>query len=599
MHARAPFALRAVVRALCAVAPLALVGCPDLEPLDEVDGDVDGDGVVDEPGDPETPLTADIDVDTNRDGVIDGADDAREELFDATAGAVFFANVDDDDGDGDRDRNDAVLAETTGDVDDLTVVRLRGIKELDGHTVTLEMEPPPARERVRVWSPTEAAHEVLFEPTDPVANVELAHPGDDVDLLIEALTPRVVEWDGFLRLTVKVKDTAGTIISEDTVEMRVSPVIFPDNLQQPRTLYVMELPNGGDNNQALIASMTAAMPADVELYRLNDDTYGGDRWVQDNMELGYQMKPGVDGVVEMKTALQLERGGYGGGLEGFVPYELLGASQGFLYPGGEPTSHNYGGNLEVAPPLEGFPFGRMIYGGGTEGALLGRGNNDTMNANQVGFLDAQEIQGPALQLSSEWLAVGHVDEIFQFVPDLTPDEGGKAFKVVIASPAMARETLLAAQSRGNGSLVVFTGRDAEYSVDEILSAENFLALNEAAQVRIDSVQQKMMAELGLVEDDFRPVPVMFEDAAGGLVAAFNPGVQNLITVGDRLFAPDPEGPIEDGQDLWREATLASLADTDLDVIFVDVFFSYHRLMGEAHCGTNVDREPYATAWWTE
>jgi protein-arginine deiminase len=317
------------------------------------------------------------------------------------------------------------------------------------------------------------------------------------------------------------------------------------------------------------------------------------------MELGYQMKPGPLGVVEMKTALQLERGGWGGGLEAFVPYELLGASQGYLYPAGDPTSHNYGGNLEVAPPVAGFPFGRLLYGGGTEGALLGRSNSDTMNANQVGFLDAQEIQGPALQLSSEWLAVGHIDEIFQFVPDLSPDEGGKSFKVVLASPALARDTLLAAQSRGAGELVVFAGRDGSYSVDEILGAESFMARNEAAQARIDSVQEAMKAGLGLADDDFRPVPVLYEDAGGGLVAAFNPGVQNLVTVGDRVFVPDPEGPVENGSDLWQQATLASLADTDLDVIFVDVYYSYHRLLGEAHCGTNVDRAPYATAWWTE
>ena len=136
-------------------------------------------------------------------------------------------------------------------------------------------------------------------------------------------------------------------------------------------------------------------------------------------------------------------------------------------------------------------------------------------------------------------------------------------------------------------------------MDEILVAENFLALNEAAQARIDSVQETLQNALGLVDDDFRPVPVMFQDQGSGLVAAFNPGVQNLVTVGDRLFAPNPEGPLEDGVDAWQQAVFTSLADTDLDVIFVDVFYSYHRLLGEAHCGTNVDRAPYDTAWWTE
>ena len=580
----------------------ALSACPDLALLE---GSGPPDTTLEAPnGDPDAPLTADIDVDSNRDGVIDASDDLREDQFDGAGGAVFFANVDDDDGDGDRDRNDAVLPEGSTDVADLTAVRLRGIQGLAGHTVTLELQPPPARERVRVWIPSAAGHDVLFDPANPQEKVVLPIASNDVEILIEALTPRVVEWDGFLRLNYQVTDPTGTLVSEDTAVLRVSPVMFPDNLQRPRTLYVMDLPSGNDNNQALVASMTAALPTDVLLYRLDADSYSGDRWVQDNMELGYQMKPGPGStLVEMKTALQLQRGSWGGGLEAFVPYELLGESQGYLYPGGDESSHNYGGNLEVAPPLEGFPFGRLLYGGGRQGTLLGRSNNDTMNDAQVGFLDAQEIQGPALRLSSEWLAVGHIDEIFQFIPDLSPNEGGKAFKVVIASPALARETLLAAQARGGGALVVFSGRDLSPSVDEILRDENFLALNEAAQVRIDSVQGVMQAELGLLDDDFRPVPVMFEEVDSGLVAAFNPGVQNLVTIGDRLFAPDPEGPIEQrasqAMDLWQEATLASLADTELDVIFVDVFYSYHRLLGEAHCGTNVDREPYATAWWTE
>ena len=118
-------------RSLLFTAPLALAGCPELTPLEGVEGDLDGDGVVDAPvvdvGDPAGPLTADIDVDSNRDGVIDGSDDAREDAFDGSGGAVFFANVDDDDGDGDRDRNDAVLPQGNLDVEDLTIVRVRGI----------------------------------------------------------------------------------------------------------------------------------------------------------------------------------------------------------------------------------------------------------------------------------------------------------------------------------------------------------------------------------------------------------------------------------------------------------------------------------------
>lgn len=584
-------------RALAAFAAVlvpGLVGCP--EPADER-LDATSEEEIEEVDD--TPLRADLDADTNRDGLIDARDDAGEDVFDADRGAVLIANVDDDDRDGTRDSRDAELA-GAADLDDMTPVRVRRVLGLDGHIVRLTLSPEPARALVRVWRKDGDVLSVLLDPEQAdlaQGEAEIVGADEDVELLVEALVPRTREWDGSLKLELEVR-TQDAVTSADTLALRAAPVIFPDNLRTPRRVFVMDIPDGIDGNAPFLSAMRDALPGRTELYTLPADFYGYDRWVQDNMELGYQSRPGPHGPVEMKTALQLERGDYGRGLESFVPTEYLGPNQGFLYPGGEPTSHNYGGNLEVAPPVDGFPLGRLLYGGGAQGTLTGRPNHDTMNEDQVAFLNAQEVQGPAVELSSEWLAVGHIDEIFQFVPDLTPDEGGRAFKVVIASPALAREALLAVQSRGGGGLVVFAGRFASYTVNEILAAEEFLALNEAAQARIDSVQAGLERALGLADTDFRPVPVLFDEVDGSLVAAFNPGVQNLVTVGDRLFVPDPEGPRESGVDPWQAATLAALADTDLDVVFVDVFQSYHELLGEAHCGTNVDRVPAETAWWT-
>jgi protein-arginine deiminase len=572
---------RPLLALLAAAALPGAAACDDAKPLEGKDEDA--------------PLVADIDADTNRDGVIDTDDDADEDGFSAGHGAVLIANVDDDDGDGIRDSRDEVLADGP-DLDDLTPVHVRKVLGLDGHTLTLALGPPAALSAVRVWRKDGDAYSVVIAP-DSAGTAELARPDEDIELLVEALVPRTKDWDGNVTLTLTLAKK-GKTVSEDELLLRVSPVIFPDNLQAPERLYVMDVPDGLDRNTAFVNAMRDAMPAGVELYTTDARDYDYDRWMQDNMELGYQMKPvGKDGVVVMRTAMQTQRG-YGGGLDGFVPGEYLSPGQGFLFPQGADTSHNYGGNLEVSSPVDGYPFGRLIYGGGDAGTLMGRPSSDTMNDEQVAFLNAQEVQGPALEVSSEWLAVGHVDEIFQFVPDLSPDEGGKPFKVVVASPAMARDALLALQGRGGGSLVVFEGRDGSYTVDEILSAESFLALNEAGQARIDGVVAKMKEGLGLDDDDFRFVPVLYEDVGGGLVAAFNPGIQNLVTVGDRVFVPDPEGPKEDGVDIWQEATRQSLADTDLDVIFVDVFESYHRLMGEAHCGTNLDRAPYDKTWWS-
>jgi len=547
------------------------------------DGRFDIDSLTIEVEGENPPRTADVDVDNNHDGEIGGGDDAIE----AEVHAAFIANVDDDNGDLQRDRQDSTL---NPDDDDMTDVVVRRVRGLDGAKVFVELQPPGvARDRVRLWQ----GDSILVEAGKDRG--EVAGIGDgDVTLRLESQTGRTTDWDGVVRVRVTVED-GGNVVSEDVVTMRAAPVIFPDNLQAPKRLFVMDVSEGQDNNQALLAAFEN-LPEGVELTTTNAFTYGFDRWMQDNWEVGSQTVPTKNGVKEMITAMQHERSYGGQGLENFVPGEWLSAGRGFFYPGGAESSHNYGGNLEVSPPTAQDPLGRMLYGGGTT-TLSGARNADTMNAEQVGFLDAQEVQGPALELSSEWLAVGHIDEIFQFVPDLSP-EGEHPFKVVIASPRMARDVLLALRAAGRGDSRAFATRRDNYSVDEMLDAEQFNALNEAAQTRIDEIQARLKESLGLTDDDFRPVPVLFNEVDSGLVAAFNPGIQNLVTVGDRLFVPDPEGPADDGVDAWQRATLESLADTDLDVIFVDVFESYHELLGEAHCGTNLERAPYSTPWWT-
>jgi protein-arginine deiminase len=554
-----------------------------------------GDREPDPPAEPPPPRTANLLVDADHDGDIDIDDDRVEDEQRAT----FLANVDDDNGDGQRDRQDRTLNPLDEDMVDVVVQKVR---ELEGARVFVTVAPTLAVQRTRLWQ----GERIVTDAQVDRGEVEGTDAGDVV-LRLEALTGRTGDWDGRVTLTLTVEEGDGAtakVWSTDVVELRAAPVLFPDNLQAPRRLFVVDIPRGGDNNRALVEALRTqpALPAGVDLYAVDGDAYLLDRWIQDSWEVGTQVVPSPTGAREMITALQLERDYGGQGLDAFVPREWLGGDRGFFYPGGEPSSHNYGGNLEVSPPTDRDPFGRLLYGGGTS-TLSGARNVDTMNEAQVSFLDAQEVQGPAVELSSEWLAVGHIDEVIQFVPDL--DGGGPHdFVVVIASPALARESLLAAQRAGQGSALVFAGRSASFSVDQILGAEDFLALNEAAQARIDSIQARMEETLGLSNDDFRAVPVLYDEVdSDGLVAAFNPGIQNLVTVGDRLFVPDPEGPDVDGQDVWQQATVAALADTGLDVVFVDVFASYHELFGEAHCGTNLERAPWTmleqptTAWW--
>ena len=396
------------------------------------------------------------------------------------------------------------------------------------------------------------------------------------------------------------------VLAKQSMSLRVTPVIFTTNLETPERLHMMRITqqNQGET-EFLWQAFTQNESIGYETVDVPSDTYRGDRWIQDTVQPAYQVIPLGEGWHEMKTHLQVERRRE---LFGFVRDELVGADRAMAYPGGDgsETSLNYGGNLEVLAPHNGpdgnFPLGRMIYGGGSGGTINGVSYSDTMEPSQVAWMDAQEVQAPALEVSSEWLVVGHIDEIFQEVPVW---ESGTitGSKMVIASPQLAQEVLEDLSAQGKGNLTIFTDRrDYESTVATMLGDEELMSYNARVQARIDSIQTVIQNATGLLDEDFLRVPVLYEaDVYNGmdLSIALNPGIQNLVTAGTTLFLPDPEGPLEGGLDHWQEATRTALSGTGLTLEFVDVFYGYHVQYGEAHCGTAVERTPMATKWWVE
>lgn len=551
---------------------------------------------------------ADLGVDVNRDGRIDGDDEVDADVWTDARGAVFFANFDDDDGDQRRDfRDDEV--DGAADVADFAPVVIRRSAGLgEAHTATLFVEPKAAADRVRLFRESQegGAAEGALELVHGLGTGSVSlDPGSlsegDVRLYLEGAGSRDQEWDGRVTLRLEVK-RGDAVLAEDEVVMRAAPILFPDNTRPAEVLYVMRIADQRyGENLAFYDALAANVPDGVELYTVDPQEYGGDRWVQDNMQTGYQLIPAEGGERHMLTYLETERmSGYG--LEYLVPYELLTSGFGFAYPGGEATSLNYGGNLEIAPPHTAggreHPFGRVLIGGGDGGMLTGRSYEDHMAAEQRAFLDAQELQGAALELSTEWLAVGHLDEIFLFVPDATRPE--RPWRVVFASPTLARSALVDLEQAGQGGLPVFEGRETETTVSAILSDADLMAFNDAAQARIDSVRDVLTEAMALTDEDILELPVLYEVVPyGGMefAAAYNPGVQNLVVTNRTLFVPDPEGPEPGGEDVWQALIRDALEPLGNEVLFVDVFDSYHLLLGEAHCGTNVRHTPYEARWW--
>ncbi|KAF7207645.1 protein-arginine deiminase type-2 [Nothobranchius furzeri] len=80
-------------------------------------------------------------------------------------------------------------------------------------------------------------------------------------------------------------------------------------------------------------------------------------------------------------------------------------------------------------------------------------------------------------------------------------------------------------------------------------------------------------------------------------AAYYPDMVNMIVLGKNLGIPKPFGPRVNGR-CALEAEMCSLMEAlGLKCTFIDDFASYHKMMGEVHCGSNVRRKPFDFKWW--
>ena len=601
-------------------------------------------------------ISADLLVDTNRDGRVDSTDEAGEASWTSASGAVFWPNPDDDDEDGTRDWKDEVV---NGDADllDMAPVVVRRMPGLtEAHTVVIEMDFTTTTDVSPRLLPklflqrAEDSFELLlnegfrnpldwnppvYGPRSTALSADDLKAGD-VQLFIESALGRTHGFDGNLTLRLKVEE-GGTVISQDEVALRGSPILLSHHLQPAERLFVSDVgKNAIDPNWEFIDAIEAGLPDFIDLYEIKIS----DLWTQDFMQAGYVQRPSVDGVTTHIAHLQVARLAP---LMEFLHKKYLGPDVGYVYPAGnvnmplnytfelyvnDGSSLNAGGNIEILPPHahngSEYPFGRIVIGG-----PMSEGSGRKMMGKQFDFLNAQEVQAPVVVVPTDWLLVGHVDEIFLVVPNHNAGPDERPWAIVIASPALAVETLKKAKELGHGDAAVlewcaiFGETQFGTTVNELLSDSDLLDYNDAAQGIIDTVRETLKAEIGLTDADFREVPALYEEYNGKAVALM-PAMQNLIMADTVLFIPDPEGPRFDGTeigrsplapltnclghqehnssyvDLWQEETRDSLEGLGLEIRFVDTFYAYHVLLGEAHCGTNIEREGVtATPWWTE
>ncbi|NWS64285.1 PADI2 deiminase, partial [Chunga burmeisteri] len=270
------------------------------------------------------------------------------------------------------------------------------------------------------------------------------------------------------------------------------------------------------------------------------------------------------------------------------------------------------GNLEVSPPVtvagKEYPLGRILIGSSfptSAGRRMTRMVRD--------FLYAQQVQAP-VELYSDWLSVGHVDEFVTFVP--TFDK--KKFRMLMASPAACYKLFREKQKEGQGEATMFKGKGTvgsfgralmfafvgylgtdmkRVTINKILSNDILVQQNQYVQRCIDWNRDVLKKELGLTEEDIVDLPALFRLDKQGKAMPYFPNMVTMIVLAKDLGIPKPFGPMTGGECCLERQTRSLLEPLGLRCFFLEDVASYHGRLGEVRCGTNVQRQPFAFKWW--
>ncbi|KFY90277.1 hypothetical protein V498_06070 [Pseudogymnoascus sp. VKM F-4517 (FW-2822)] len=575
---------------------------------------------------------ADIRADSNRDGTVDihGRSDLSDKLSNSNdAGAIFLANI------GDTDRRCSKLAlsgpapsneelAACNDASDdiqrapqyLAPLRTAPIPSLSlNASGTVAIQDTNSRSKVRIFR-LEGSQWIITSNEHAFSQHELA---SGLKLGIDARdTRRPGVWDGRVAVTFTVHD--GTSTATDTVRLRVAPVLTHHHAQAAREV-LTTAGNYSDTGNFFqgwfVDRLQNSLDKTRGRYPLTQFNGSDDIWAQDFVEPGYTSMPGPNGPINLHVMIRSAQDERVAGRQVFEYLRKSGVGA-VQHLGGERNDINAMGNLETIPPYEfrgkRYPAGRIIMGA-----------HNTTRPFIMEYLRAQQVQDPLL-LDTDCLAIGHVDEIVQFLPVNSP----RGWVMLVADPVSGVEMLQNAVRHGHGDTHAFSrqndtvgnptdlfgipgglhGVPDDY-ISEVLGWEGILKANTAIASCMERNVRILKAETGITDNEIIRVPVMFRT---GL--AFAPGngigpdrntsttlgvslypnpINGLVLNHGDILAPTPWGPVIDGVDILATTVQTIYRKLGFQVSFVDNWNSHHTWGGEVHCGTNVIRE--GKRWW--
>ncbi|XP_042334511.1 protein-arginine deiminase type-3-like [Sceloporus undulatus] len=549
-----------------------------------------------------TCMAMSLDADTGRTGMVESkATNKTKWTWGPNGeGAILLVNCDRDGPSSGNMDNAYPYVRSHADLQDLSLVVLNTEGPADvfeSHTLLLHISMFDAT-RVRVFQ--EGGNASLSSYEHILGSDKLSHTvgckggKERHAFYVEGLAFPDADFKGLVYLNATLLERASqnspaTPVFTETVVFRVAPWLMTSSTMKPLEIFVCSIKKGHNTNEKFLEAIKAlAEKAGCKLTVCPEMENRGDRWIQDEMEFGYVEAPHKTFPVVFDSPRNR-------GLVEFPFKKILGPDFGYVTrepKNGRISSLDSFGNLDLSPPVKvkgkEYPLGRILIGSSFPGS-----GNRKMAKIVRDFLYAQKVQSP-VELYSDWLTVGHVDEFLSFVP--APDR--KGFRLLLASPLACLKLFKEKQKEGYGNAALFEGlgKVGKITLDELLEDRLLRSDSKYVQSCIDWNRSILKRELGLSERDIIDIPQLFtlEDATA---TALFPDMVNMVVLGKHLGIPKPFGPIIHGQ-CCLEANVRSLLEPlGLSCTFIDDFFSYHVLSGEIHCGTNVCRAPFSFHWW--
>ena len=250
--------------------------------------------------------------------------------------------------------------------------------------------------------------------------------------------------------------------NRQTAVVRIAPWIMVSDLDKTGKLYIVDFGVSNNIKNGIIKINNTTVRNEVAQSCLGAATFvpvtqglqGLGRYLRDAMRFGTHAAPAQNQPVITPVVLRSNNQG----TQHNVPLngiDRVNEGIGYIALGGfVPSDLQTGGNMMVSPPVAGYPWGRIICGSGAIKGGLGTWEN---------FLKAQRVQRPIL-LDTDWLSVGHSDEIIAFVPKVTGSgAGGGNFRMLATSPRLGYQLLEQAAINWNAAELAHINHEALYS----------------------------------------------------------------------------------------------------------------------------------------